>query len=52
VLWPLLWPVAALIERGPGELLHHDMETGMLNRIKARVEAANPRRQAIGMAVA
>jgi len=43
VLWPLLWPVAALIERGPGELLHHYMETGMLKGIKARVEASHPR---------
>jgi hypothetical protein len=37
--WPLLWPVAALLERGPGELLHHYMETGMLKGIKARAEA-------------
>jgi hypothetical protein len=43
VLWPLLWPVAALIERGPGELLHHYMETGMLKGIKARAEASHPR---------
>jgi hypothetical protein len=42
VLWPLLWPVAALIERGPGELLHHYMETGMLKGIKARAEARGP----------
>jgi hypothetical protein len=42
VLWPLLWPVAALIERGPGELLHHYMETGMLEGIKARAEARGP----------
>jgi hypothetical protein len=39
LLWPVLWPVAALIERGPGELLHHYMETGMLKGIKARVES-------------
>ncbi len=45
VLWPLLWPVAALIERGPGELLHHYMETGMLKGIKARAEASDPRPQ-------
>ena len=42
VIWPLLWPVAALIERGPGELLHHYMESGMLLGIKARVEASRP----------
>jgi hypothetical protein len=41
VIWPLLWPIAALIERGPGELLHHYMETGMLKGVKARVEAAH-----------
>jgi hypothetical protein len=40
VLWPLLVPVAALIEVGPGELLHHYMETGMLKGIKARAEAS------------
>jgi hypothetical protein len=42
VPWPLLWPVAALVERGPGELLHHYMESGMLLGIKARVEASRP----------
>ena len=36
VLWPLLGPVAALIEAGPGELLHHDMETRMTKDIEAR----------------
>jgi hypothetical protein len=41
VLWPLIWPLAEVIDRGPGELLHHYMETGMLKGIKARVEAAN-----------
>jgi len=51
VLWPLLWPVGALIERGPGELLHHYMETGMLKGIKARVEATSSRRQVIGVTV-
>jgi hypothetical protein len=40
VLWPLLSPLAALIDRGPGELLHHYMESGMLQGIKARAEAA------------
>ncbi|MCP4964533.1 MAG: hypothetical protein GY926_04800 [bacterium] len=34
----LLWPVAALIDRGPLELLHHYMESGMLNGVKQRVE--------------
>ena len=42
LLWPLLWPVAACIDRGPGELLHHYMETGMLKGIKARVEGGDP----------
>jgi hypothetical protein len=37
---PLLWPLAAAIDRGPGELLHHYMETGMLTGIKARAEGA------------
>lgn len=41
ILWPLLWPMAAMIERGPGELLHHYMETGMLKGLKARAEAAH-----------
>ena len=49
VLWPLLWPLAALIERGPGELLHHYMETGMLKGIKARAEASRPHPQPIEM---
>jgi hypothetical protein len=40
VLGPLLWPIAAVVDRGPLELLHHYMETGMLIGIKARVEAA------------
>ena len=40
--WPLLWPIAALIERGPGELLHHYMESGMLLGIKTRAEASGP----------
>jgi hypothetical protein len=42
VIGPLLWPIAALIERGPGELLHHYMESGMLLGIKARVESSGP----------
>jgi hypothetical protein len=37
---PLLWPIAAPIDRGPGELLHHYMESGMLKGVKSRVEAA------------
>ena len=40
VLWPALWPFAALLDRGPLELLHHYMETGMLKGIKARAEGA------------
>ncbi|MDH4335374.1 MAG: hypothetical protein OEW24_09010 [Chloroflexota bacterium] len=39
ILGPILWALAALIDRGPGELLHHYMEVGMLKGIKARVEA-------------
>jgi hypothetical protein len=42
VFGPLLWPIAAVIERGPGELLHHYMESGMLLGIKARVETSGP----------
>ncbi len=52
VFWPLLWPVAALIERGPGELLHHYMETGMLKGIKVRAEASHPHPQLIEMTAA
>jgi hypothetical protein len=37
----VLWPLAALVDRGPGEILHHYMESGMLKGIKARVEAAH-----------
>jgi hypothetical protein len=37
----LLRPVAAVIDRGPLELLHHYMEAGMLKGIKARTEAAH-----------
>jgi hypothetical protein len=40
LLWPVLWPLAVIVDRGPGELLHHYMETGMLKGIKQRVEAA------------
>ena len=39
VLWPLIWPLAVFVDRGPGELLHHYMEVGMLKGIKVRVEA-------------
>jgi hypothetical protein len=39
---PLLRPVAGLIDRGPGELLHHYMESGMLKGIKERAEATGP----------
>jgi hypothetical protein len=38
-LGPVLWPVAAVIDRWPGELLHHYMETGMLKGIKSRAES-------------
>lgn len=36
----VLGPLAALFDRGPAELLHHYMETGMLEGIKGRVERA------------
>ena len=45
VIGLLLWPIAALTERGPGELRHHYMECGMLLGIKARVEASGPTTQ-------
>jgi hypothetical protein len=41
LLWPLLWPIAALLDRGPIDLLHHYMESGMLLGVKQRVEAAH-----------
>lgn len=34
----LLWPIAVVLDRGPLELLHHYMESGMLNGIKQRAE--------------
>jgi hypothetical protein len=40
VVGPFLWPVAAVVDRGPAELLHHYMESGMLMGIKERVETA------------
>lgn len=43
VLGPVLWPIAAFIDRGPGELLHHYMESGMLKGIKERAEAEHRR---------
>lgn len=49
-LWPLLWPMAALIDRGPGELLHHYMEVGMLKGIKARAELASRTSSGSGVA--
>lgn len=39
----LLWPLAALVDRGPGEILHYYMESGMLRGIKKRVESAHDR---------
>ena len=39
VVGRLLLPFGALIDRLPGELLHHYMETGMLKGLKSRVEA-------------
>jgi hypothetical protein len=40
VLGPLMAVAADLIDRGPGELLHHYMESGMLQGLKIRVEVA------------
>ncbi len=34
----LFWPIAALVDRGPLELLHHYMESEMLKGVKQRVE--------------
>ncbi len=42
VIWPLRWSIAVLIERGPSELLHHYVASGMLLGIKARVDAGSP----------
>jgi hypothetical protein len=42
VLGPLLGPLAALVDRGPLELLHHYMEAGMLKGIKVRAEGTRP----------
>lgn len=46
VVGPVLAPLASLVDRGPGELLHFYMETGMLMGIKRRVEAAARERHA------
>lgn len=40
VAGPLLRVAGGLVDRGPGELLHHYMEVGMLKGIKARAEGA------------
>jgi hypothetical protein len=40
----LLLPLAAVIDRVPGELLHHYMESGMLRGLKARVEQSGAAR--------
>ena len=37
----VLGPLGALIDRGPCELLHHYMESGMLRGIRQRAEAAH-----------
>jgi hypothetical protein len=47
-LGPALWPLAALIDRGPLELLHHYMEAGMLMGIKARAESGPDARLPLG----
>ena len=39
-LGPVLGPIAGLVDRWPLELLHHYMEAGMLEGIKARAEAS------------
>jgi len=41
VVGVLFYPFAALIDRVPGELLHHYMESGMLKGLKTRVETAH-----------
>lgn len=41
VVGRVLAPLAGLVDRGPGELLHFYMETGMLIGIKQRAEAAS-----------
>jgi hypothetical protein len=46
VVGRVLAPLAGLVDRGPGELLHFYMETGMLTGIKQRVEAASRERHA------
>ena len=38
VLGWVLWPVAAFVDRGPLELLHHYMESEMLRGVKRRAE--------------
>ena len=41
IVGPFLWPLGALVDRGPLELLHHFMEVGMLRGVKQRVESAH-----------
>jgi hypothetical protein len=41
VFGPVILPIAAAIDRGPGELLHHYMEAGMLEGLKVRAEASH-----------
>jgi hypothetical protein len=48
IVGSILWPFAALFDRGPLELLHHYMETGMLKGIKARTEE-RARRSPVGV---
>jgi len=42
VLGRFLAPLGGVLDRGPGEILHFYMETGMLAGLKKRVEAASP----------
>jgi hypothetical protein len=39
----IAFPIAALLDRVPGELLHHYMEAAMLRGLKTRVEQAESR---------
>ena len=50
IVGPVAAPIAGLIDRWPLELLHHYMETGMLQGIKARVEGDRTSRPAATLA--
>ena len=50
VVGPVVGPLAGVIDRWPLELLHHYMEAGMLQGIKARAEGAHAARSAAPLA--